>query len=187
MLNVCRDTWASIHTLTTIAVAEQFVGETKVGDILCMCSHTELRRHARKHRLLYIHRKFSLLFSFLSSAQPLPFPISFKIFPSPNLFLYSLSPLIYPLSSTSPTVSLSLSDLAICPVTLPSLAGGPSPCSVTTCHHPLSSPLSLTFHLSHPHLTPSSLGLSQGERQSYAGLEAGLDRRIGWMGGLEKD
>lgn len=115
-----------------------------------------------------------------------PFLSPLKSSPHP---IYSCipSPLIYPLSSTSPTVSLSLSDLAICPVTLPSLAGGPSPCSVTTCHHPLSSPLSLTFHLSHPHLTPSSLGLSQGERQSYAGLEAGLDRRIGWMGGLEKD
>lgn len=186
MLNVCRDTWASIHTLTTIAVAEQFVGETKVGDILCMCSHTELCRHARTQAAVHIHRKFSLSSSpscHLPSLSPFLSPL--KSSPHP---IYSCipSPLIYPLSSTSPTVSLSLSDLAICPVTLPSLAAGPSPSSVT-CHHPLSSPLSLTFHLSHPHLTPSSLGLSQGERQSYAGLEAGLDRQIGWMGGLEKD
>lgn len=129
----------------------------------------------------------SSLSSSPSCHLPSPSPISLKIFPSPNLFSYSLSPLSFShLPSLLPLFHrLSLSDLAICPVTLPSLAAGPSPSSVT-CHHPLSSPLSLTFHLSHPHLTPSSLGLSQGERQSYAGLEAGLDRQIGWMGGLEK-
>lgn len=131
---------------------------------MCMCSHTELCRHARTQAAVHIHRKFSLSSS-PSCHLPSPSPISLKIFPSPNLFSYSLSPLSFShLPSLLPLFHrLSLSDLAICPVTLPSLAAGPSPSSVT-CHHPLSSPLSLTFHLSHPHLTPSSLGLSQGER-----------------------
>lgn len=133
-------------------------------ETFCACAHTQnyVGMLANTGCCTYTGSSLS---SSPSCHLPSPSPISLKIFPSPNLFSYSLSPLSFShLPSLLPLFHrLSLSDLAICPVTLPSLAAGPSPSSVT-CHHPLSSPLSLTFHLSHPHLTPSSLGLSQGER-----------------------